>query len=78
LRARDPSPQEENSSAGNLVVLQNAIGYLKHAYNVAYAKSKFSGDLADTDGISKEKLVVVQLARNRYSTHTVLLQQVSS
>jgi hypothetical protein len=40
-------------------MLQHTIGYLKRAYNVAYAKGKFSDDLADTDDFVKENLVVV-------------------
>jgi hypothetical protein len=62
LRARDSLSQKQNYSVGNLAVLQHAIGYLKRAYNVAYAEGKFSDDLADTDDFVKENLAVLQLA----------------
>jgi hypothetical protein len=62
LRAGDSLSQKQNYSAGNLAVLQHAIGYLKRAYNVAYAEGKFSDDLADTDDFVKENLAVLQLA----------------
>lgn len=62
LRARDSSSHKQNCSAGNLAVLQHAIGYLKRAYNVAYAEGKFSNDLSDTDDFVKENLAVLQLA----------------
>ena len=71
LRAGNFSAQNQNYSAGNLAVLQHAMGYLKHAYNAAYAEGKFSDDLADTDDFVEENLAVLQLAIKHYSTHTV-------
>lgn len=65
MRAGDSSSQTENYSAGSLAVLQNAIGYLKRAYNDAYAEGMFSDNLADTDDMVKENLAVLQLATKR-------------
>ena len=62
LRAENSSSQDQSYSAGNLAVLRHAMGYLKRAYNVAYAEGKFSDDLADTDDFVKENLAVLQLA----------------
>ncbi|KAK9319887.1 hypothetical protein V1517DRAFT_310350 [Lipomyces orientalis] len=70
-RAGESSSQKATYSAGNLAVLQNAIGYLKRAYNIAYDEGKFSDDLADADNIVKRILQCFSLQQTRYSTHTV-------
>lgn len=51
----------EGDSAGNLVGLRNAIGYLKRVYSVVTTEAKFFDDLAGAE-ILKENLVVLQLA----------------